>query len=374
MAVVSMNEQMPGDPPDGEDDGEDVPEYRVSHLMDELADAFTDRIQLVAPMEKGGLKPRVNNRVTFTVTNTKSDHRNREYVEDTLDSAGFAWTHAPVDEKGTPYIVLGRTVTDLRELRAGDRIHLNKRGGPFRAYRVLEQPSGPEVLQRSEESVTVEVTNADTGTDWMVVQWAGKQDPWAYVRTKDKDASGGFRWRKVEDVERMARVGPRRLFAPPPDLKEDVERHVPEQVEWARDNHLGENRVIHPMDLDRVERLFTKPVADLYTAEDADVVREFLREMSEWHERQAGGLTMETDEDKAHAADRQESARLCERLSDAFNLLEMDVVALDGEADVYEHGPCGVAYTDRFKYSKHCGLCEADSDDEQADEREDTES
>jgi hypothetical protein len=358
MAVVQMSEQQMAD---GADEGEDdPPAYRVSHLMDDLADAFADRIQLVAPLGKGGVKPRVHNRVTFTVSGERDD---REYVEDTLDRNGFAWTLGETTEDGTEYVVLGRAIRDLRELRKGDRIHLNGRGGPFKVYRVLEQETGPEVLQKSSPSVTVEVTNVDTGTDWMVVQWDGEPHPWAYVYTEDKHASGGFRYRKVEQVERDGRVGPRRLFAPPADDTGEVERAIPDQLETARGHGLTESGVIHATDMNRVETLFSKPIPDLYSPEDAALIREFLQDMGEWWEREANALEVETDEDKERAAEHQEAATRCSILADAFSLLEMDAVDVTEDADVYEHEPCGRVFTDRFKYSKHCGLCDAGSDE-----------
>jgi hypothetical protein len=364
-----MTEQVAADG-DGSED-EDVPEFRVSHLMDELADAFADRdrVELVAPLGKGGIKPRVSNRVTFSVANgapPEDASEDRRFTEDVLETERFSYT---VGGEPGAYVVLGREIQDLRELRKGDRIHLNKRRGPFKVYRVLEQPSGPEVLQRSASSVTVEVSNVDTGTDWMVVHWKDDPHPWAYVKTADKSAKGGYRYRKVEQVERSGRIGPRRLFAPPADATEDVERHVPELLETARDRHLGESRVIHPTDLTRVEHLFKKPIADVFTPDDADHVRTFLTELSEWYERQANGLEIETDEDRERARENQEQADLCSRLADAFNLLQMDAVDITGDVSLYVHTDCGKAYTDRFAYSKHCGLCDAGEDDEQDGEQ-----
>lgn len=360
-----MIEQMSAGegPEDGDPDG-----YRTSHLMDDLADAFGDHIGTVAPFGRGGLKPRVTNRVTFHVTSSEGAGIHPEFVNDRLDSDGWAWTTGEPGE----YVILGRAIRDLRELRDGDRIHINKRGGPFVVYRVMEQPTGPEVLQRGDQSITVELANADTDTDWMVVQWDGDPDPWAYVRTKDKRASGGFRHRKVERVERAGRIGPARLFAPPADMTEDVERYVPREVERARDHYLGENRTIHPMDLDRVDRLFQKPVPDVFSPEDANLIREFLLEMTDWHERQAGGLELETDEDKALAADRQASARLCKRLADAFQLLKMDAVDATEDTDLWVCEDCGQAFLNKFKYPTHRRDCGVESTDggEQADEQD----
>lgn len=343
-------------------DGEEPPAmYRVSHLMDDLADAFQDRIQLVAPLNRGGVKPRVDNRVTFSVNS--GEGANSE-VEGRLDTHGFAWTTGEPGE----YVVLGRVITDLRELREDDRVHLNGRGGPFKVYRVMEQDTGPEVLQKSDPSVTVEVTNADTGTDWMVVQWDGEDEPWAYVRTKDKHASGGYRYRKVERVERSGRVGPRRLFAPPADARDEVERGVPDQLETVRERGLTDAAVIHPTDMDRLDTLFRKPRPDVFTPEDATLIREFLTDMSEWWNASANALEIESDEDKDRVADHQESAARCSDLADAFALLDMDAVDVTEDADVYIHEPCGNAYTDRFKYSKHCGLCEAGDGDEDGED------
>lgn len=342
-----------------EDDTEDdVPEYRISHLMEDIADAFSERDAVgdIAPFRKGGLKPRVQNRVTFSL----SDMDRARWTEQVLETEGYAWT---TDEPGK-YVTLGRAIEDPRELRKGDRIHLNKRGGPFRVYRVMEQENGPEVLQKSAPSVTVELANEDTGTDWMMVLWDGDSEPWSYVKTKDKNAKGGFRYRKVERVERLGRIGPLRLFAPPADMTEDVEQRVPEILETAKD---ASGTGIHPSDLSRVDALFSKPIPDAFEPEDAATIREFLTDMSEWFEREANALELETEQDKERAAKHQDAAEQCRTLANGFDLLQMDAVEESEGTDLYHHAVCGTAYTDRFKYSKHCGLCDAD---EQAKENE----
>lgn len=343
-----MSKQMTEPDDDG---GDEVPEYRISHLQDELADTFSERgeVELIAPFRRGGLKTRVQNRATFTL----SDMDRAGWTEQVLDTDGFAWT---VGEPGK-YIVLGRAIRDPRELRSGDRIHVNKRGGPFTVYRVLEQENGPEALQRSDSSVTVELANEDTGTDWMMVNWNNDSDPWFYVRTKDTNAKGGFRYRKVERVERSGRIGAHRLFAPPADMTEDVESGIPEILETAKD---ASGTGVHPSDLSRVDALFTKPIPDVFTPEDADTIREFLTDMGEWYEREANALEVETEQDKQRAAHHQDAAEQCQSLANAFNLLRMDAVDDTEDADLYYHAACGQGYTDRFKYSKHCGLCDAD--------------
>lgn len=357
-----MGEQMSAD---GSPEDEDPPAYRLSHLMDELADAFSERgmVQVVAPFGKGGVAPRVTNRVQFQVGDSNDGEERRQWVQDTedvLDSEGYAWTTAG----SRTYVVLGRSIRDLRELRKDDRIHVNKRRGPFKVYRVMEQPSGPEVLQRSDSSITAEVVNVDTGTDGMVVQWSGDDHPWAYVRTKDSSAKGGFRYRKVEPVEWMGRMGPERWFAPSVDAKEDVERDIPAYLETVRDHALAESRAVHPLDADRVEHLFQKPVADVFTTEDAGRVRAMFQDLSEWYERRAGGLEIETDEDRERARENQSHAERCTELADAFNVLHMDAV------DDVEHicPDCGKAYLNRFKYPTHRRECDAA---EQADEQTD---
>lgn len=348
-----------GDREDGDGEGDAPPAYRVSHLMDDLADVFSDRLELVAPMKRGGVKPRVNNRATFTLTGA-TDSERRE-VEDTLDRHGFQWTTGEPGE----YIVLGRAITDLRELREGDRIYLNARGGPFRVFSVLKQPAGPEVLQRSDPSVTVEVTNADTGTDWMVVQWDGEPEPWAYVRTKDQHASGGYRYRKVEPVERSGRIGPRRLFALAPQVADTVEGEVPDLLDALTD---AAGSGVFATDAYRVQSLFSRPIPDLFTAADAATVREVLLDLSEWFNREANALEVETDSDKERVARQQDAADLCEDLASAFGLQNMDAVDVSEDADdLYVHDACGQAFTDRFAYSKHCGLCDEGDDNEDAD-------
>lgn len=340
--------------------GDDVPEYRISHLQDDLADTFSERdaVGLIAPFRKGGVKPRVHNRVTFTL----SDPDRREWTERVLDLDGYAWT---VGDESGKYVVLGRAIRDVGELRDGDRIHLNKRGGPFKVFRVLEQESGPEVLQKCEPSVTVELTNVDTGTDWMVVHWDGEPEPWAYVRTKDQNAKGGFRYRKVERVEWWGRIGPARLFAPPVDMTEGVETRLPEVVAAAAE---ATGTGIHPSDLKRVETLTQKPIPDLFTPEDADRIRTFLMDMSEWYEREANALEVETQNDKNRAAVNQNAAKQCRELAGAFTLTDMDAVDDADGSGFYHHAACGVGFTDRFKYSKHCGLCEADEPDADVNE------
>lgn len=355
-----MSEQVRAE----QDGADDTPAYRVSHLQDDLADVFAERdaVQEIAPLHKGGVKPRVHNRVTFTV----SDMDRARWVEQVLDDEGFAWTTG--NETGE-YVVLGRAIRDLRELRKGDRIHLNKRGGPFEVYRVMEQETGPEVLQRSAPSVTVELSNADTETDWMVVRWKNDSEPWAYCRTKDKHASRGFRYRKVESVERSGRIGPFRLFAPSHDhISEGYHDTIQKRVEFAKNNGwLGD---AHPSDVGRVLNLMTKPAAELFSPEDADTVREVLNITADAYERQGNAMAMEAgaDEDpeemKALAADNQDWGNTLRSYAKAFNLIHMDAVDDSEETDVYHHIPCGKAFTDRFKYSKHCGLCDADNGEE----------
>lgn len=359
-----MTNQMSATP---DSDGEDIPEYRLEHLQDDIAGVFSDRgmVQAIAPLGKGGVSPRVSNRVTFSVSPSMTEPRE---VERILDSERFAWTHGTTTEGGVQFVVLGRAIASLRELRADDRIHVNKRGGPFKVYRVLEQPGGPEVLQRSDASVTAEVVNLGTGTDWMVVQWAGDDRPVAYVKTKDTNSgvTGDFRYKKVEDVERMGRVGPTRLFAPPVDATEDVDREVPELVAAAGD---ASGLEVHPSDLSRLETLFARPVPDVFTPADADVTRRFLTAMGEWYEREADALHVETEQDKQRAADQQDRARVCSRLTNAFNLLQMDAVDVTEDTDLWRCADCGQAFTNKHKFPTHRRDCPAKGDgEEQADD------
>lgn len=354
---MAVNEQMTAEQ-DGEAEADGGSDYRLSHMMDAIVDAFADRemVQAVAPLERGGLKPRVSNRVAFT----PSGEPGRPEVETVLNTGGWAWTVGPSTEDGTEYVVLGQTIADLRELRKGDRIHLNKRGGPFKVFRVMEQPSGPEVLQRSAPAVTVELTNTSTGTDWMVVHWQNDSEPWSYCRTKDKHASGGFRYRKVESVERSGRIGPARMFAPREDVSADIDAHLPEIVADAKD---GGGEGIHPTDLSRVAALFAKPIPDVFDSQDADTVRKFLTEMSEWYEREANALQVETEQDKERAAVHQDAAERCERFADAFNVLQMDAVDLtDDGPSVYACEDCGQVFLNQHKYPTHRRECSENSD------------
>lgn len=368
-----MSEQMAAEQDGGDDAArdEEVPEFRMSHLMDELADAYSERemVQKVAPFERGGIKPRVQNRVTFTSANASSE--DREDVETVLDARGFAWTLGSTTEDGTEYVVLGREIRDPRELRKGDRIHLNKRGGPFKVYRVMEQPSGPEVLQRSDPSVTVELTNTDTDTDWMVVHWKNDSEPWAYVRTKDKNAKGGFRYRKVESVERAGRIGPLRMFAPSHDhISEGYQDTLHERVKFADDNGwLGD---AHPSDVARVLDLMAKPAAEVFSPEDADTVREVMNTTADAYERQGNAMAMEAPEDddpeemKALAADNQDWGQSLKSYAEAFNLANMDTVEDTGDTDLWVCEDCGQAFLNKYKYPTHRRDCPADH--EQNDE------
>lgn len=346
------------------DDEEQVPDYRVSHLMDELADAFSERgmVQEVAPLGKGGIKPRVQNRVTFQYGTSEDPEQRteaRQDTEDVLETEAFAWTTG-----GEPreIIVLGRAIRDLRELRKGDRIHVNKRRGPFKVYRVMDH--APEVLQRSDPAVTVELANADTDTDWMLVQWQNEQDPWAYCKTKDKHAKGGFRYRKVERAERLGRIGPLRMYAPSHDhISEGYQDTVLEMVQSAdEDGGLGD---VHPSDVTRVENLMVKPAAEVFSPEDADTIRDVMDAVSEYHEREADALNLETDEDKEHAAHHQELADDAAAFASAFNLAHMDAVEDTEEQPVWVCEDCAKAFTDKYKYPTHRRDCPERGDGEQ---------
>lgn len=337
--------------PDGEPDGgEESPDYRVSHLMDDIADAYSERgmVQDVAPLQRGGINPRVDNRVSFRYGEGPDV---RERSEGVLDTEQFAWTTGDTRE----IIVLGRAIRDVRELRKGDRIHLNKRRGPFRVYRVSER--APEVLQRSDPAVTVELSNEDTDTDWLMVHWKGERVPMSYCRTKDKHAKGGFRYRKVEDVERMGRVGPLRMYRPAnAGIREEMDR-VLEMVRDARDaDGLGD---VHPSDVDRVVNLMTKPASEVFDPADANTVREVMTAVSEFHEREADALTIASEDDREHARRHQSLSGEASEFADAFSLIQMDAVEDTEDTRLYRCEDCGSGFTNKFKFPTHRRDCPA---------------
>lgn len=349
-----MSEQMTPEQSGGEDDG--TPEYRLSHLQEDIAEPFSERdaIELVAPLNSGGVGSRVNNRAVFTVF----DSERTRWVEQVLDYEGFAWT---VTGEPGQYAVLGRVIRDARELRPGDRIHLNKRGGPFKVYRVLEQENGPEVLQKSAPAITVELSNVDTGTDWMMVHWKDSGGTWAYVRTKDKRASGGFRYRKVERVERGGRIGPFRMFAPSGErVSEGFQDEIQDRVQSAQDNGWLDT---HPTDVDRVLELMSRPACDVFTPEDASTIKSVVMDAAEAFKRQGNAMAMEAGDDeemKALAADNQMWGRDLKSLAKAFNLADMDAVDDTEDTPLYVHKACGAGFVNRHKYPTHCRECDAD--------------
>lgn len=362
-----MTDQAQSGEPEGASPtrGDEPPAYRVSHLMDDLADAFSERgmVQTVAPFTQGGLKPRVKNRVAFTLADTEREQVRD--VETVLETDGYAWTTGEPRE----YLVLGRRVADLRELRKGDRIHLNKRRGPFVVYRVMDH--APEVLQRSDPAITVELANADTDTDWMVVHWQNESSPIAYCRTKDKHAKGGFRYRKVEPVDRLGRVGPRRMYAPRSDAadseddSEGEDGDLPSALLSVLDDAdasgaLGE---VHPTDLARVRALFAKPAADVFSPEDANTVHAVLDAAADGFERDADALTIETDADRDHAADQQARAARARTLADAFGLIHMDALAHRDDRKLFACPDCGMAFANRYKFPTHRRMCDAGADE-----------
>lgn len=355
---MSDQKMAPGDRADHATP-DDPPTYRVSHMMDELADAFADRdmVQMVAPFSRGGIKPRVKNRVTFRASDGLTDGReNTRITEDVLESDGWSWTTGDIRE----YVVLGRVIHDIRELRKDDRVHINSRRGPFQVYRVMEH--APEVLQRSDPAITVELRNLDTDTDWMMVHWSNEPDPWTYVRTRDERAKGGFRYKKVEQVERMGRIGPYRLYAPDHDhVSEGYQDDVADMIRDADDaGGLGD---LHPSDVERALNLVgDRPAAEVYTPTDADTLRGVLEAVSEYHEREADALAIESDDDRDHAARHQELARDAERYASAWNLTTMDAVERTEDTDIWECEDCGKAFLDKFKYPTHRRECPEKSD------------
>jgi len=351
--------------PDG--NGGDIPEYRISHLMDDVADAFADRdvVQMVAPLGRGGIKPRTNNRVSFRVASSEDTDTRQENIrltEEILETDGFQWTRG---EQAREFIILGREIHDLRELRKDDPIHINTRRGPFKVFRVMDH--APEVLQRSDPAVTVELSNLDTDTDWMVVHWKNESLPWAYVRTYYKRAKGNYRYRKVEKVEWTGRIGPYRLYAPShDDVREGYESDAHNCVQNADDNGwLGE---LHPSDVDRVLNLFQKPAAEVFAPGDVETVREVLESTADAFERQGNAMAMEAGDDeelKALAADNQSRASEIRDMASAFKLNRMDAVADGEDTGLYRCEDCGKAFTDRFKYPTHRRECPASGNGEE---------
>lgn len=348
-----MTEQLPAS---SEGDTPDTREYRVSHLMDDLADTFSERgmVQDVAPLDRGGIKPRVENRAKFAVRSVEGAGEHRPEVDRVLETDGYTYT---VGSDPGEYIVLGRAIADLRELRKGDFIHVNKRRGPFKVYRVMDH--APEVVQRSDPAVTVELSNVDTDTDWLLVHWNGDAFPWAYCKTKDQHAKGGYRHRKVEQAHRLGRLGPFRLYAPSHDLiSEGYQADLHERLRFV-DDHMWRLESAHPSDMTRAMDLLAKPPADAFSPEDADTIRKVCQASADAHERQADAVHIEDNADRADAQENQQAAGKLENYAKAFNLANMDAIADTEDARIHICEDCGTAYTNRFKYPTHRRECDA---------------
>lgn len=342
-----MSEQL-------QSDGDGSPDYRVSHLTEDVADAFSDAgiIQLVAPFSRGGVNARVNNRVRFQISDSV-DAEQKRFAESVLDDAAFSWTTGEPGE----YYVLGREITDLRELRKGDRIHINRRRGPFEVYRVMERP--PEILQRSDPAVTVELSNVDTDTDWMLIHWKNESQPVAYCRTKDSRAKRGYRYKNTETAEQLGRIGPLRRYSPSYDhVSEDYHGSLSELTQYLT----ADEADVHPSDLERIAHLLDKPAADAYSPEDANLIQKVMNAAAEGFERDADALNITSDTDREHAAENQALADDARGFATAFTLTNMDAVSERDESGLWVCEDCGKAFTNRFKFPTHRRDCPARED------------
>jgi hypothetical protein len=165
----------------------------------------------------------------------------------------------------------------------------------------------------------------------------------------------------VEIVERAGRIGPRRMYAPSYDhVSEGYQDRIRERVEDAHDREWLD---AHPADVRRVLELMDRPTADAFSVRDANIIQTVVSDAADAYEREGNAMAMQAGEDeelKALAADNQDWASRLRSLAAAFDLLRMDTVEDTEDANLYIHDACGAWFTDRFKYSKHCGMCDAE--------------
>lgn len=356
-AVVTMSDNAVANSPPTEP--ADAPTYRVSHLTDDVVAAFAaalgdSGVQDLAPFDRGGLKPRVNNRVQFTAS-TGGD-TDAAAIQRVLDTAGFEWTTGEPGE----YVILGRRVNAVSELRKGDRLHINKRRGPYRVYRVYDH--APETIQKSSPAITAELTNEDTDTDWLLVHWKQSSNTWAYVKTTDASVKAGYRFRKVKQAEWLGRIGPARALAPvfpdgvsPGKNWGELTEFVSENL---KDTELNYREVdIKPTDTTRVSRwIGERPPAEVFSADRATLIREVLTALGESLEANAGGLEIESEQDKSRVARYQALAARAHDYADGFELARMDVVTTE-DTTIHTCEDCGQQFTDKYKYPTHRRDC-----------------
>lgn len=341
-------------------------DYRVTSLKDDVAEVLrlNDRLDL-GPVRSGGTG---NTRAVIA-----ADESEARDVADLFASAGFITS---TDLESGEIQVHGRE-TDLTDLHSGDLVHVNDRGGPWRVTN-QEIKTGFDKYGSPHAADVVYLTHADRDdvNPYAVVRWYSSDDPALYTKTVDKESGvkDNERWKKYEDVDRIARLGPARCYKVTDQNAADYLRN---RLEDILDGKYSSERMAG--DAEDVEREFGRDTLDEFADRLMFGTRIISREEHALAVRAANVHRRHDSTPKTiqvvpiHAGhpefiDDVEDREDLDSSSDAGRESEDDSPEDASEGDgedtaEYVCENCGTEFQNRFRYSKQSAMCSDPSED-----------